>query len=312
MISMNAIAIRPGRWPRRGRDFSPLGAVRDSYQHFEKCATRSAVRRHRRCARHGRKTPWSARVSGPTTIEHAPGRTVHRYYDPTTGEFLTVEPEVATTRQPYLYAGEDPVNETDPSGMQCTSTEWVIEPGVCTVNTGIWGSGPPSGNQPLYTAYHSLEYGYCQLYCGTTNQEKFVLTQVRTYWDELTPQLDASEAAFDTMLSFVTQNYANQPSSIYFSDCIMGVPSCVGALVQNEGSGPNGFDYQETHDNSINWWMLQLSSSPYFKLISYAEWIDRAELIPTPTEAAGILTSSTVSTGSSNTSDSTGSTCQQV
>ena len=135
---------------------------------------------------------------------------------------------------------------------------------------------------------------------------------LRTYWDELTPQLDASEAAFDTMLSFVTQNYANQPSSIYFSDCIMGVPSCVGALVQNEGSGPNGFDYQETHDNSINWWMLQLSSSPYFKLISYAEWIDRAELIPTPTEAAGILTSSTVSTGNSNTSDSTGSTCQQV
>jgi len=281
-------------------------------EHAGQGATRSEDCHHRQTAGGGSQRRRSRARFQPCAFLHAPERTVHRYYDPTTGEFLTVEPEVATTRQPYLYAGEDPVNETDPSGMQCTSTEWVIEPGVCTVNTGIWGSGPPSGNQPLYTAYHSLEYGYCQLYCGTTNQEKFVLTQVRTYWDELTPQLDASEAAFDTMLSFVTQNYANQPSSIYFSDCIMGVPSCVGALVQNEGSGPNGFDYQETHDNSINWWMLQLSSSPYFKLISYAEWIDRAELIPTPTEAAGILTSSTVSTGSSNTSDSTGSTCQQV
>ena len=116
MISMNAIAIRPGRWPRRGRDVSRLGAVRDAYQHFEKCATRSAVRRHRRCAGHGRKTPWSARVSGPTTIEHPPGRTVHRYYDPLTGQFLSVDPMVQQTGEPYSYAGGDPVNGSDPSG----------------------------------------------------------------------------------------------------------------------------------------------------------------------------------------------------
>ena len=123
MISMNAIAIRPGRWPRRGRDFSPLGAVRDSYQHFEKCATRSAVRRHRRCARHGRKTPWSARVSGPTTIEHPPGRTVHRYYDPVTGQFVSVDPLVSQTEQPYIYADDNPVNEVDRNGS-CTTPLW--------------------------------------------------------------------------------------------------------------------------------------------------------------------------------------------
>jgi uncharacterized protein RhaS with RHS repeats len=42
---------------------------------------------------------------------------VHRYYDPKTGEFLSVDPDVATTHQPYQYAGDDPVNTDDPSGM---------------------------------------------------------------------------------------------------------------------------------------------------------------------------------------------------
>jgi hypothetical protein len=41
---------------------------------------------------------------------------VHRYYDPTIGEFLTVDPDVAETQQPYYYAGDDPVNRSDPSG----------------------------------------------------------------------------------------------------------------------------------------------------------------------------------------------------
>ncbi len=43
---------------------------------------------------------------------------VHRYYDPKTGEFLSVDPDVATTHQPYDYAGDDPVNEKDPTGLK--------------------------------------------------------------------------------------------------------------------------------------------------------------------------------------------------
>jgi RHS repeat-associated protein len=42
---------------------------------------------------------------------------VHRYYDPQTGEFLTVDPLVGQTQQAYSYAGGDPVNGSDPSGM---------------------------------------------------------------------------------------------------------------------------------------------------------------------------------------------------
>jgi RHS repeat-associated protein len=40
-----------------------------------------------------------------------------RYYDPSTAQFLTRDPLVATTRSPYGYVGDNPVNGTDPSGM---------------------------------------------------------------------------------------------------------------------------------------------------------------------------------------------------
>ena len=40
-----------------------------------------------------------------------------RYYDPTTGQFLSVDPLNALTQQPYSYANDNPINETDPLGL---------------------------------------------------------------------------------------------------------------------------------------------------------------------------------------------------
>jgi len=42
-----------------------------------------------------------------------------RYYDPTTGQFLTRDPLEAQTGQPYQYAANNPINNTDPSGLLC-------------------------------------------------------------------------------------------------------------------------------------------------------------------------------------------------
>ena len=41
----------------------------------------------------------------------------NRYLDPSTGVFLTVDPLVAMTGQAYEYAGDNPVNNTDPTGL---------------------------------------------------------------------------------------------------------------------------------------------------------------------------------------------------
>jgi RHS repeat-associated protein len=45
---------------------------------------------------------------------------IHRFYDPSTGQFLTVDPLVDDTGYPYSYASNDPVDQTDPLG-ECAS-----------------------------------------------------------------------------------------------------------------------------------------------------------------------------------------------
>jgi RHS repeat-associated protein len=42
-----------------------------------------------------------------------------RTYDPTTGQFLTVDPLDVITREPYSYTGDNPVNNVDPTGLLC-------------------------------------------------------------------------------------------------------------------------------------------------------------------------------------------------
>ena len=47
---------------------------------------------------------------------------LNRYYNPQTGQFISVDPAIAQTLQPYEYAGGDPVSTIDPSGdLQITS-----------------------------------------------------------------------------------------------------------------------------------------------------------------------------------------------
>jgi RHS repeat-associated protein len=45
---------------------------------------------------------------------------IHRYYDPQTGQFITVDPFVDQTEQPYGYAGQDPINAYDLAGTDTT------------------------------------------------------------------------------------------------------------------------------------------------------------------------------------------------
>ncbi len=69
-----------------------------------------------------------------------------RWYAPTTGTFMSVDPTVATTDRPYTYAGDDPVNQTDPSG-ECTGGNI-----TCWLNNERWyldAEGTGSTGHPL-------------------------------------------------------------------------------------------------------------------------------------------------------------------
>jgi hypothetical protein len=43
---------------------------------------------------------------------------INRYYDPSTDSFISVDPDVQQTDQPYVFVNGDPLNATDPLGLQ--------------------------------------------------------------------------------------------------------------------------------------------------------------------------------------------------
>jgi hypothetical protein len=51
---------------------------------------------------------------------------VNRYYDPGTGQFLSIDPDAVETEQPYVGFGDDSFNSTDPLGL-CSGPD-----GICT------------------------------------------------------------------------------------------------------------------------------------------------------------------------------------
>jgi hypothetical protein len=40
---------------------------------------------------------------------------INRYYDPATDQFLSIDPDVATTDQPYVFTSDEPLNAADPT-----------------------------------------------------------------------------------------------------------------------------------------------------------------------------------------------------
>jgi hypothetical protein len=65
------------------------------------------------------------------------GYSVRRYYDPGTGQFISVDPLVDQTLTPYAYVDGNPVNMSDPLGL------------------GGWSWNPVSDAE---TAYHGLAH----------------------------------------------------------------------------------------------------------------------------------------------------------
>ena len=76
---------------------------------------------------------------------------VNRYYDPATGQFMSVDPDLAQTQQPYQYADGNPVSETDPTGDSATVTENTYYQNNCIHPS----CGPNGCTAPVSDAYES-------------------------------------------------------------------------------------------------------------------------------------------------------------
>jgi RHS repeat-associated protein len=67
-------------------------------------------------------TPWGfgEGYMDPTGLIYL----VNRYYDPVTAQFMSIDPELGVTGEPYQYADDDPVSLMDPSGLS-TRRYWM-------------------------------------------------------------------------------------------------------------------------------------------------------------------------------------------
>jgi RHS repeat-associated protein len=82
---------------------------------------------------------------------------IHRYYDPVTGQFLTVDPDVATTGQAYAFTGDDPVNATDANGLCTNNATW-----VCQQPAFFYSGATPGGMLSVYRPFfNDLQSGDC-------------------------------------------------------------------------------------------------------------------------------------------------------
>ena len=123
----------------------------------------------------GRST-WVGNAGRHRTYCAGAGRhyLIGRYYDPQTGQFLSVDPKVEQTKQAYLYVGDDPVNSTDPSGQSahpCLGEVCldVIGEGLIVDEIGVFAEPPSTYVLPdggiaeirtcLWVKYHFIPPG---------------------------------------------------------------------------------------------------------------------------------------------------------
>ncbi len=107
-------------------------------------AVREGVRaKQKRCQKHAfarisenvdtdRRSPRPSSSSTPVRYGSERKRAmrcgINRYYDPATGQFLSVDPLVGVTGAAYSYVGGDPVNGTDPLGLfSINPLQWLLD-----------------------------------------------------------------------------------------------------------------------------------------------------------------------------------------
>ena len=102
-----------------------------------------------RCRRSG-----GSRSSPPRQSSRRGGLFLNnRYHDPALGSFISVDPLVTSTGQPYIYAGGNPTTYSDPSGL-CPPNADCYEDALKAPNTGSGPTSPSSQQSACAKPFH--------------------------------------------------------------------------------------------------------------------------------------------------------------
>jgi RHS repeat-associated protein len=104
-----------------------------------------------------------------------------REYDPTTGQFISIDPEIEQTLSAYVYAGDDPANRTDPLGEFETNVaerEFAHQYDRELARTERKLGHRQSGARELY--HELLEFGYHKGLLELSSDEELIRTRTKT------------------------------------------------------------------------------------------------------------------------------------
>jgi hypothetical protein len=135
-------------------------------------------------------------VRGGHTWDQLTECRVGRYYDPATSQFLSIDPLVGVTDQPYAFTADDPLNFSDPLGLLRSSGDGQEcgggpDPACNDGNTGAPAAVPPtatgdngSGSWGGSPSPSSGNGGNCDSACQAdwAAERAFQAAEVKSYW----------------------------------------------------------------------------------------------------------------------------------
>jgi RHS repeat-associated protein len=156
-----------------------------------------------------------------------------RWFDPQTGEFVSVDPAQQATHTPYAYGGNDPLNESDPSGMVAFTPKLV---GASTIY------GCVGGCKPACTSG-----GVTYLRAGGGQVCLWVANVVISAWNE------SRQAGLTPKESFSVA-FAVDCAQVWFESSLS---QCEETLLDYGGA----LLYESGRDDSVNWLVSQVGVS---------------------------------------------------
>lgn len=143
-----------------------------------------------------------------------------RFYDPQTSQFMSVDPMVRSTSQPYAFAEDDPINATDPSGMMIemdTTSGQICSAYAVNLACGVGNPGPegqPQGLNASQTAEAEQEYAAAVAeaeYLAAAAQAQYE-AELRAYYEAVSEAqfLSALKASSFRLVTAIQAEQANQ------------------------------------------------------------------------------------------------------